>query len=211
MTTDETFWNRTAAKYAKDPVADVAGYERTLVRVAGLLKPSDRVVEIGCGTGTTALRLASGVAEYRATDLAPAMIEIARGKLAADPVPGLTFAVATVETLAADPGEVGSWDAVVGFNWLHLVPDLPGALRAARRLVKPGGLFITKTTCLTEMNPLIPPAVHVMRWLGKAPPSVGVFSAADLERAMVAAGFTIVAVERHGSKRKDPRVFIVAR
>ena len=52
------FWDRIARKYAADPIADAAGYEATLRRVQALLSANQDVLEIGCGTGTTALRLA---------------------------------------------------------------------------------------------------------------------------------------------------------
>lgn len=207
-TADAAFWTRLSRKYAADPIADVAGYERTLARVAELLGPGDRVLEFGCGTGTTALQLAPNVSAYLATDLAPGMIAIAREKLAADPCPRLSFEVATAETMAGGPER---WDAVLGFNWLHLVADLPGTLRAVHGLVRPGGLFLSKTACLGEMNPLIGLAIPVMRLFGKAPATVLRFTAAELQAEIAAAGFKIEAVERHGSKRKDARAFIVAR
>ena len=50
------FWDRMARKYAADPIADPAGYEHTLHRVQGLLNAGDRVLELGCGTGSTARR-----------------------------------------------------------------------------------------------------------------------------------------------------------
>lgn len=209
MTADVAFWTKTAPKYAADPIADPAGYERTLARVAELLKPEHRVLEFGCGTGSTALRLAPLVRAYRATDLAPGMIAIAEGKRAANPCDNLSFAVATAQSLSAS--EEGAWDIVLGFNWLHLVPDLPAALRAVHRVLKPGGLFVSKTTCLADMNPLIGMAIPVMRLFGKAPASVLRFTAGDLERAIAAAGFAIEAVERHGTKGRDARPFIVAR
>lgn len=210
---DAAFWNRIAPKYAADPVADLSGYERTLVRVAELLEPTDRVLEFGCGTGSTALRLAWGVAGYLATDLSPGMIAIARDKLAKAPCRALRFEVATVESMAAGAGVSGSpgWDVLLGFSWLHLVADLPAALRAVRRLVRPDGLFLTKTPCLGDMNPLIGLAIPVMRLFGKAPATVSRFGSAELEREIAAAGFAIEAVERHGSKGKDARAFIVAR
>ncbi|MBX9775787.1 MAG: hypothetical protein K2Y71_15505 [Xanthobacteraceae bacterium] len=55
---DAQFWNRAARKYAADPITDLTGYERTLARTRGLLRSSDIVMELGCGTGTTTLKLA---------------------------------------------------------------------------------------------------------------------------------------------------------
>lgn len=212
MIADDEFWTRTAPKYAADPIADVPGYERTIARVADLLGRDDRVVEFGCGTGTTALRLAPGVSSYLATDISAGMIAIAEGKLARDPCPALGFRVATAESLAAGYATAERpFDMALGFNWLHLVPDMPAALVAVRGLVRPGGLFITKTACLGDMNPLISFAIPLMRLFGKAPATVRSFGAADLERRIEAAGFAIEAVERHASRGRDTRPFIVAR
>lgn len=210
MGSDVQFWDRVAKKYAAGLIADMPGYERTLARVSGLLQPSDRVVELGCGTGTTALRLAGGVSDYLATDFSSEMIGIGRGKLATAAVPSLRFEVETSASLASQSSQAATWDVALGFNVLHLVPDLHRAVAEVRRLVRPGGLFISKTPCLREMNPLIPLLVPVARFFGRAP-SVLVFSAAELEAAIAAAGFSIEGVERHGSGRKDPRAFIIAR
>jgi hypothetical protein len=49
-----------------------------------------------------------------------------------------------------------------------------------------------------------------MRLAGKAP-YVSFFSAAGLESELTSAGFTIIERARHGSERKDARIFIVAR
>jgi ubiquinone/menaquinone biosynthesis C-methylase UbiE len=87
MADDARFWDRIARKYARSAIADQAGYERTLERTRALLGPGDRVLELGCGTGTTALRLAGGVQDYVATDLSAGMIAIAKEKHAAGPNP----------------------------------------------------------------------------------------------------------------------------
>lgn len=202
------FWDRIARKYAADPIADMAGYEATLRRVQALLSTEHAVLEIGCGTGTTALRLATGTRRMLATDVSAAMITIAREKLAAQPVPQLRFAVADAEDVAH--GEA-CHDVVLAFNVLHLVSDLDAALRATLPQLKPGGLYISKTPCLAEMNPLVTRLlVPLMRMFGKAP-HVLVFDAAQLQAALVRHGLVIEAVERHGTKGKDIRVFIVAR
>ena len=201
------FWDRTAVKYAADPITDLAGYETTLRRVQGLLSSDQNVLEIGCGTGTTALRLAPSTRRLLATDVSAGMIAIAHQKLAAQPVPQLRFAVADADTPVA-PGE---FDVVLAFNVLHLVSDLDHALESAAQNLRPGGLLVSKTACIAEMNPLIPYlALPLMRAIGKAP-HVLCFDAGALRSAITRQGMDIVSVERHGTRGKDFRVFIVAR
>ena len=202
------FWDRAARKYAASPITDMAGYEATIRRVQTLLSANQEVLEIGCGTGSTALRLAPHTRRLLATDVSENMIAIAREKLAAAPTPELSFAVADAD---APSGGLGEFDAVLAFNLLHLVADLDSALAAAVQVLKPGGLLISKTACIAEMNPLIPRlALPLMRAIGKAP-HVLCFDAESLEAALVRQGLEIVSVERHGTRGKDIRVFIVAR
>ena len=202
------FWDRMARKYAADPIADMAGSESTLRRVQGLLTMEQAVLEIGCGTGSTALRLAPFTGSLLATDVSCEMIAIAREKLAAQPVPQLSFAVADAD---APMAHAGAYDAVLALNLLHLVTDLDRALAFAVRALRPGGLLISKTACITEMNPLIPYlALPLMRAIGKAP-RVLCFDAGALQAAMVRQGLEIMSVERHGTQGKDIRVFIAAR
>lgn len=202
------FWDLTARKYAASPIADPVGYERSLKRVQGLLSLQDRVLELGCGTGSTALCLAPGTASYLGTDVSAEMIAIAREKLAAQPVPSLRFEVADADMPPANPG---CYDAVLAFSLLHLVTDLDAALSALLTALRPDGLLITKTPCLGEMNPLIPRLmVPLMRAVGKAPP-VLCLSAERLVAAMERQGLRIESVERHASKGRDFRPFIVAR
>lgn len=204
---DARFWDRISRKYANDVIADQGGYERTLERTRALLQPDDHVLELGCGTGSTALRLAGDVRRYLATDLSAGMIAIAREKLSASPVPGLAFEVATADDSIR---ETGRFNAVLGFNYLHLVRDVPGTLRRVHGLLAPGGLFISKTPCLGDMNPLLSLALPGMRMIGKAP-YVSVFRQAELRERVSAAGFEILAAENHASRGNDRRPCIVAR
>jgi ubiquinone/menaquinone biosynthesis C-methylase UbiE len=203
---DVRFWDRTSRKYAASVISDQTGYERTLDRTRALLRPDDRVLELGCGTGTTALRLAGAVRIYLATDISAEMIAIAEEKRAAGPVPSLAFRIATAEAL--EP-EDGPFDAVLGFSYLHLVRDLPGTLRRIHALLAAEGLFISKTPCLGDMNPLIRLALPAMRAIGKAP-YAGVFRTAELSQLISAAGFDVLATENHATKG-NYRPYIVAR
>ncbi|RWP76716.1 class I SAM-dependent methyltransferase [Mesorhizobium sp.] len=208
IASDARFWDRSSRKYAMGAIADQAGYERTLDRTRALLGPGDRVLELGCGTGTTALRLAGDVQNYLATDISAGMIAIANEKHAAGPIPALVFRTATVDALAPDDEQ---FNAVLGFNYLHIVRDLPGTLRRIHALLAAEGLFISKTPCVGDMNPLIRlallPAMHA---IGKAP-YAGVFRAADLSQHICAAGFDVLATESHATKGNDNRPYIVAR
>ncbi|KQW84788.1 methyltransferase domain-containing protein [Ensifer sp. T173] len=208
METDARFWDRSARKYAMGKIADQAGYERTLERTRALLRPSDRVLEVGCGAGTTALRLASHVQSYLGTDISKGMVAIAEERCAADPIPGLAFRVATVEALTPEETQ---FDVIMGFNYLHLVRDLAGTLGHIHALLAPQGLFISKTPCVGDMNPLIRLVLlPAMRALGQAP-YAGIFRAAELGQIIHAAGFDVLATENHATKGNDSRPYIVAR
>jgi hypothetical protein len=94
---------------------------------------------------------------------------------------------------------------------LHLVSDLDHTLQLAVQALRPGGLLISKTPCIAEMNPLIPwLAIPLMRAIGKAP-AVLSFEGPGLHAAIARQGMDIVSVERHGTRGKDIRLFIVAR
>lgn len=208
IASDGRFWSKNAKKYAKGSVSDPAGYERTLERTRRLMKPNHRVLELGCGTGTTALRLAGDARIYVATDISPEMIAIAEDKHMTTPMVGLTFRTATIDALPLDDGQV---DMILGFNYLHLVRDLPRALRHIHALLAPQGLFISKTPCLGNMNSLIGRVLlPLMRAIGKAP-HASVFSAAELAQLIETTGFNILAMENHASRGVDHRPYIVAR
>lgn len=205
MTTNADFWDSIAEKYAASPVKDQAAYEHTLAETRRHLKPTDRVLEIGCGTGTTALLLADAVAHITATDIADGMIKIAADKAAAQGVKNVDFLTA----VPADPHFASQqFDAVLGFNILHLLPDLSADLAALRDRLKPGGLIISKTPCLGDWRwrAVGRIAIPIMQLIGKAP-YVTFLKGSDVEDQLIAAGFEIVVSENHNAFSR----FIVAK
>ena len=187
MAQQAAFWDRVAPRYAARPIDDPDAYAATLERARAHLGPDERALELGAGTGATAVALAPCVAEYRATDLSPKMVEIGRARPEAAGLAHLTFDVAPArEALAGGP-----WDAVLAFNLLHLLDDLPGALGQIRDALVPGGRLISKTPCLADLGLWLRVVVPAMQLVGKAPP-VRFVSAKGLEREILRAGLEIV-------------------
>ena len=78
-----TAFERVAADYDRDfSETRLARALRDLVwsRLAGLVRPGARVLEIGCGTGEDAVWLAERRAQVLATDVSPAMLDITTRK-----------------------------------------------------------------------------------------------------------------------------------
>ncbi|MDT8854725.1 class I SAM-dependent methyltransferase [Paracoccaceae bacterium Fryx2] len=197
----QRFWNRIARRYAARPIKDVAAYEAMLADAASRLRATDRVLEIGCGTGGTAIRLAPGVAAFTATDFSDEMVRIA----AAKPAPGnLRFVVTDV----GHSFDGGPFDAICAFNVLHLVGDLPDTLARIHTHLRPGGLLISKTWCFADMGLKLRLLFPVLRAFGLFPPATAL-SIKPFTQAVRATGFEIVDQRTFGAHGQNP--YIVAR
>ena len=190
---DAVFWSKLSRKYAASPIGNMDGYLKTLERTKSYLGPDDRVLEIGCGTGSTALLIAPHVGHITATDLAPGMIEIAQEKVEQEAVENVSFKVS--EVLGHSVANQ-RYDAVMAHNLLHLLPDLDRALAHIAALTRREGVFISKTVCAPDRAwvkyaLLRRIAIPLMQAVGKAP-YVNFLTATELEKKIAAAGFEII-------------------
>ena len=193
---------QSSPKYAKDAIGDVPAYEETLDRMREILQPHHRVLELGCGTGSTALELADSVDRYIGTDVASKMVEIAQGKLTEQSPQNLSFAVQDAGVMTS-----GSNDVVVALNLLHLLPDLENTLAEIYKALPSGGLLISKTGLLKDGLWLLPLVIPLMRAIGKAP-FVRSLSEEGLIGLLENADFKVT--EKLVQGGMVPRVFIVA-
>ena len=145
MPKSNPYWDKMAPGYAKSPVGDEATYQRKLAETQEFLQPDMRVVEFGCGTGSTALVHAPLVQHMLATDVSAKMLEIGREKAEAAGVTNIDFQLGALTDLAI---EAASVDAVLGLNVLHLVPNRLETMAEVARILKPGGVFVSSTVCL---------------------------------------------------------------
>lgn len=198
------FWDKVADRYSRRPIADEASYKTKLEKSQSYFRPDMELLEFGCGTGSTAIIHAPHVKRIQAIDISPKMIEIAKDKARTARVQNVDFEVQTIENFAA-PDE--SFDAILGLSILHLVKDKDAVLKKVFRLLKPGGVFISSTVCVSDLAMLIGYVIPVMQFFGLAP-FVVLFSREELQESIEAAGFKIDYDWRPGRKKA---VFVVAK
>lgn len=199
---DAKFWNRIAPRYAARPISDEAAYATTLERTAAYLTSADHVLEAGAGTGTTARRLAPHVGRVTATDIASALLDVARARIEADGLGNVTLEERGVERLPQGP-----FDAAIGFNLLHVLPDPAGAVARMAARVRPGGHVITKTMALKN-HWYFRPLIGLLGLFGRAP-KVQFLSVEEIDALHEAASLTIV--ETGNYPANPPARFVVAR
>jgi ubiquinone/menaquinone biosynthesis C-methylase UbiE len=197
------FWDKIADRYAKMPIADEAAYQQKLDITRTYLRPEMEVLEIGCGTGSTALLHAPYVQRIRAIDFSANMIQIARNKAADQGITNVEFEQVAIADLQI-PAQ--SLDVVLGMSILHLLEDKEAVIAQVYRLLKPGGVFVTSTTCLGDFAWYLKFAMPVLGWLGMVP-LLKVLTMQDLVNSFTQAGFVI---DHQWHPGKGKAVFIVA-
>jgi ubiquinone/menaquinone biosynthesis C-methylase UbiE len=199
------FWDWISARYAKSPISDEASYRKKLDVTRSYLRPDMRLLEFGCGTGSTALAHAPYVNHIHAIDISSRMIEIARAKADESQIRNVTFAQGTLDSLDAPDG---GFDAVLGLNVLHLLNDYEQAIARVHRLLRPGGVFISSTACIGDSMKwfrFIAPVGKLSGYL----PQVTVFTSDQLVHSLTRAGFEID--YRWQPPSKMAALFIVAK
>lgn len=140
MDRDRQFWEKQARRY--DASMRVLGgpIPRAVERTADAVRGCERVLEVAAGTGLFTPAIAAVVREVVATDYAEAMVEQLAARVR--DLPNVKVQQADLHDL---PAELGTFDAVVAANVLHLVPRFDPALASLKRVLKPGGKLIAPT------------------------------------------------------------------
>lgn len=100
------------------------------------VKPGDRVLDLGCGTGVMVpYYIEAGAGSVLGVDLSEKMVENARKNFADDP------AVDFVASDALELDETNQFDEVVIYNAYPHFVDKSALAKKVHRLLKPGGRF----------------------------------------------------------------------
>ena len=132
------------------------------------------------------------------------MIKIARDKAEAAQIENVSF-----ETRAFEGHDIQAsyYDVILALNLLHLLEDPQAAITFAYRALKPGGVFVTSTACISDMSwyfRIIAPVGHFFGLI----PLIKVFTQTQLVQSFTDAGFGI---DQKWLPKKNAAVFIVAK
>ena len=178
------------------------------------LRPGERVLDLGCGTGRTTLRLAERVApggEAVGVDITEEMVARARGHAALASGLHVEFVVADVQAHDFGPDR---FDAAYSRFGVMFYSDPVAAFRRVRAALRPDGrLSFVCWQPVTANDWMFIPGAAAVSVTGSPPPMAGLdepgpFSLSDPERVQTilsAAGFVDVDVQPHDDFFTAPR------
>ena len=148
MTTEQayrkTFERTTAENYERYFVPLLGRPLATDLVDLAHLRPGERVLDVGCGTGIVARLAADRVGpdgSVAGVDLSPGMLEVARETGQTAPTP-IRWYETSVEAM---PLPDAAFDVVFCQVALQFVADKPAALRQMKRVLAPGGRVYVST------------------------------------------------------------------
>jgi ubiquinone/menaquinone biosynthesis C-methylase UbiE len=186
---DRSYWDKHAKNYDRSMSLLGRPIPRMVELVGEATRGLGRVLEVAAGTGLVTPALAASAKDVVATDYSLEMVAALERRVRDAGVANVRCEQADLYALRFD---AGTFDAVVAANVLHLVPDLPGALAALRRVVKPGGQVIVPTFCHDEtaLSWIISRALAVTGFPGHRR-----FTAKSLREEVEAAGVRVTRAE----------------
>ena len=128
----EDLWERLPAEL------DPPSFERRLHLLLGEVRPEDRALDVGCGTGDFTAAMARAGADAIGVDVAEAALRRARSRH-----PGVEFRLVPLD--GPLPFEDGSFELVWASEVIEHVADTARWLSEVRRVLAPGGRLLVTT------------------------------------------------------------------
>jgi ubiquinone/menaquinone biosynthesis C-methylase UbiE len=204
MSINTVFWDWIANRYSRQTVGDDASYRKKLTVSQQYFDTESRVLEFGCGTGSTAIHHAPAVGHIHAIDTSFKMLSIAEAKAKTAALKNISFEQTSLPELNS-PNE--SWDTILAMSILHLVDNKETEIERVFELLKPGGVFISSTICIGDGGIGFKLLAPIFKWIPLLP-AISVFSQQQLISSIESAGFT---TEYNWQPGNDKAVFVVAR
>jgi SAM-dependent methyltransferase len=147
-------WNRISQLYLREIDARFAPVVENVVRRSEL-KAGQRVLDLGTGTGSVAMRAAALVGpsgRVTGVDISPEMLAVTRQRLAESGQSNVDLREGRAEQL---PAGDGTFDTLLASLSLMYVIDRGAAAREIRRVLGPGGRFVAAVWAAAEQCDIV--------------------------------------------------------
>ena len=206
---ERKFWDKLSPTYDQFIQKWWKIYASTLLnKIYEDISSGSIVVEVACGTGLVALKIAEKTSRVYGVDISQPMITVAKRKMKEKRIGNVEF---SVEDAYALPFESNMFDVAICNNALHNMVYPKKALSDIRRVLKPKGLFIATMVGIGESRKF-KIGIAIYRLFGGKLPTFHKLNLDDSANMINASGFSIVKKERikHPEDRM-PILYIVAR
>jgi SAM-dependent methyltransferase len=147
-------WDRISQLYLREVDPRFAPVVENVVR-RGDLKPGNRVLDLGTGTGSVAVaaaRLVGLAGNVTAVDISPDMLALTKRRLVEGGCINVDLREGRAESLPVDGG---TFDAVLASLSLMYVIDRAAAAREIRRVLRRGGRFVAAVWAPAEQCDIV--------------------------------------------------------
>jgi len=142
-------WNLVADGYAETTMILFEQYADEAIS-ASKLKPNATVLDVACGPGTLALRLASKAGNIHGIDFSESMINVFRKKIALAGLDNISLHCGDAQTL---PYADETFDAAFSLFGLMFFPDRRRGFSEIHRTLKPGGSIAITSWAPVDQSP----------------------------------------------------------
>jgi 2-polyprenyl-3-methyl-5-hydroxy-6-metoxy-1,4-benzoquinol methylase len=205
MGNSEKFWDKAAKGFTDHEKHNQLSENKDFITTLKYLDIDDTVLDYGCATGIISNAIADKVEEIHAIDISSKMIEIAKIKASELQIDNIQYAHATIFD---ERYQKESFNVIIAFRILHLLEDTPAVMLRINELLKPGGVFISVTTCMGSYKVFLSIIMSLLKKVGRVP-HVNWFKLSDLQRVITDGGLQIIEYEKMDDK--VPNYCIVAR
>jgi ubiquinone/menaquinone biosynthesis C-methylase UbiE len=130
--------------------------KRSVREILQLVKPSDTLLEIGCGTGAEAIQISRNVRQIIATDISPGMLNLLRQKINAKKLENILPVQARAANISTIAPLVDGNKVRIAYSFngaLNLEPDIDRFPLELSRILDSAGYFVCSVRnifCLSE-------------------------------------------------------------